>query len=45
MLKIKTSQEHYEIEADENRAEVAKTIYERYLRRDVSGLCVYCIGN
>ncbi|XP_059488866.1 G protein-coupled receptor kinase 2 isoform X2 [Neocloeon triangulifer] len=26
--------EHYEVEADENRAEVAKTIYERYLRRD-----------
>jgi hypothetical protein len=44
MLKFETSQEHYEIEADENRAEVAKTIYERYLRRDVSAFIEYCNG-
>lgn len=28
-------QEKYEIESDENRIELAKILYDRYIRRDV----------
>lgn len=29
-------QEHYEVESDENRVELAQSVYEQYLKRDVS---------
>lgn len=35
-------QEKYEIESDENRLELAKILYDRYIRRDVCIQTHFC---